>query len=84
LAEGKYFTLPYENKYRKLSPPTHTRCCPKFYELNDDLPATQAVGRRIFFEFLRTKPTLTTDELEIIWSIAELVAELCSAKQAQA
>jgi hypothetical protein len=56
----------------------------RFYELNDDLPAVQAIGRRVFFEFLLTKPTLTTDELEAIWSIAELLAALCNDKQVRA
>lgn len=53
----------------------------KFYDLNDDLSAAQAVGRRVFFEFLRTKPTLSTDELDILWSVSELLAALGNAKK---
>ncbi len=54
----------------------------KFYLLNDDLDATQAVARKMFFEFLRTKPSLSTDEIETIQSFADLLAELCKVKRA--
>jgi hypothetical protein len=53
----------------------------KFYELNDDLVAVQNVTRRVFFEFLRTKPTITTEELDMLWSVADLLADLCNAKR---
>jgi hypothetical protein len=48
----------------------------QFYALNDDLHAVQAVSRRMFFEFLRTKPGLTDNEIQIIHSISDLLAGL--------
>jgi hypothetical protein len=48
----------------------------RFYELNDDLAAVDAVTRRVFFEFLRTAPTLTQNEVDILWSVSELLAGL--------
>ncbi len=55
----------------------------KFYLLNDDLDKTQAVARKVFFEFLRTNPTLSSEEIDIIRTYFDLVAELCKAKRTQ-
>lgn len=52
----------------------------KFYELNDDLEALRSLNQRILFEFLRTKPTLSTDEIEMIWSFSELLSDLTIAR----
>jgi hypothetical protein len=49
----------------------------KFYDLNDDMPALLSVSRRVFFEFLRTKPTLTTDDIDRIYSVIDLVNTIC-------
>ena len=54
----------------------------KFYKLNDDMDAMQAVTRKVFFEFLRTN-TLSTDELDTISTVANLLAELSKAKRSQ-
>lgn len=51
----------------------------KFYHLNDDLDAVQAVLRKIFFEYLRTKPNLSTSEIDIINTVSILLAELNTA-----
>lgn len=56
--------------------PVLPSCVAKFYEMNDDLDAVQAVIRRAFFEFLRTQPTLTDDEVQMLWSVFDLLAEL--------
>ena len=49
----------------------------KFYDLNDDMPALLSVSRRVFFEFLRTKPTLTTDDIDRLYSVIDLVNTIC-------
>ncbi|RZJ57672.1 MAG: hypothetical protein EOO55_02880 [Hymenobacter sp.] len=49
----------------------------KFHTLNDDLPGTQEVVRRVFFKFLRGKPTLTSDEVEKLHIVADLLAAVC-------
>lgn len=47
----------------------------KFHALNEDLPVTQEILRRIFFEALRSNPTmLTSDEVERVQSVADLLA----------
>ncbi|MBO2007878.1 hypothetical protein [Hymenobacter negativus] len=53
----------------------------KFYALNDDMDAVQAVLRRVFFEFLRTGQTLTEPEIAMLHSVANLVAELGTEKR---
>jgi hypothetical protein len=53
----------------------------KFIRLNDDFDAVQAVTRRVFFEFLRSKPTLSTEEIEMLHSISELIAEIGAASR---
>ena len=53
----------------------------KFYATNDDLDAVQAVNRRVLFEFLRTKPSVSVAEIDTLWAISELLADLCLAKQ---
>jgi hypothetical protein len=51
----------------------------KFYHLNDDLDAVQAVLRKMFFEYLRTKPNLSTEEIDILNTVSVLLAELNAA-----
>jgi hypothetical protein len=53
----------------------------KFFEMNDDLDAIEATNRRVLFEFLRTKPTLSTDEVDNLWAIADLLADLCKERR---
>jgi hypothetical protein len=60
--------------------PIITPAVVKFYELNDDMRAVQAVTNRVFFEFLRTKPSLTESEIDMLWSVAELLGDVCGAK----
>lgn len=52
----------------------------KFYDLNDDMLAVQATTNRVFFEFLRTKPAVSVEELDILWSVSDLLATICSVK----
>ena len=61
--------------------PTTLSAIEKFYALNDDFDAMQALNRRTLFEFLRTKPTLSVDEIDMLWSISELLADLSLAKR---
>lgn len=58
-----------------------SRVLDKFYELHDDLEAMRTIYHRVFFEFLRTKPTLTVEEIDNIWAISDLLADLSKEKQ---
>ncbi|MFC7669262.1 hypothetical protein ACFQT0_19330 [Hymenobacter humi] len=53
----------------------------RFYGLNDDLDAVQATNRRVLFEFLRTKPSLSVGEIDTLETISELLADLSIAKR---
>lgn len=58
-----------------------SRAVDRFYELHDDLEAMRAIHRRVFFEFLRTKPSLTVEEIDNLWAISDLLADLSKEKQ---
>lgn len=53
----------------------------KFYKLNDDIDAPLGVLRKMFFEFLRTNPTLSTEEIDTFSSVAVLMADLVKAQR---
>ncbi|WP_125916421.1 hypothetical protein [Hymenobacter coccineus] len=57
-------------------PPSAVVAVEKFLEMNDDLPALSTTTRRMFFEFLRTGPTLTPEEVEHLHALGDLLAAL--------
>jgi hypothetical protein len=61
-------------------PASATRAVDKFYALIDEGHAPTEVTRRVFFEFLRTKPTLSLNETETLWAVADLLADLEKAR----
>ncbi|WP_161599412.1 hypothetical protein [Hymenobacter nivis] len=44
--------------------------------MNDDLPALASTTRRMFFEFLRTSPTLSAEEVDHLHALGDLLAAL--------
>ncbi|GAB3244093.1 hypothetical protein GCM10027346_41460 [Hymenobacter seoulensis] len=55
----------------------------KFLGFIDDMGATRDTTRRLLFELLRMKTTLSTDELETLWAIEELLSDLDKARRTQ-
>jgi hypothetical protein len=45
----------------------------KFFETNEDLEVTEDLLRRIFFEYLRSQPVITTEQAEILEAVADLL-----------
>lgn len=53
----------------------------KFYFVSEDAQAVREVGRKVFFDYLRTCPQITSNEVEILHSVVNLVAELLHIKE---
>jgi hypothetical protein len=45
----------------------------KFYATNENLEVTEDLLRRVFFEYLRSKPNLTTEQAEILETVSDLL-----------
>lgn len=82
-------TTPFTPPIATFWTPDHTRITPermrafdKLLLLVDDWEHLRETGRRIFFEFLRTKPVLTTEEIDDIRAIADFLAECQACKKA--
>lgn len=65
-------------------PRTAIEAVEKFYALTDDAGMPLATMRRVFFEFLGTKPTLSNEEIETIHAVADLLDELSRAHPTKA
>jgi hypothetical protein len=53
-----------------------------FLLLNEDLSSVSKTFRRLFFEFLRTQPNLSGDEVDDIRGLADFLAECRQLKAA--
>lgn len=66
----------------RLTPSTAQAAIEKYYLLTDNPTALQAILRRMFFEFIRTQPTLSREDIDHLWVVADLVADLEAARPA--